>query len=90
MGKIAWKIMGGIAAVVATLVADQALDAGWRAVTGAQPPTIPEDPDSSWREAIAWAALSGAVIGLARLVATRKAAQFYKKSAGELPAELQG
>jgi len=30
------------------------------------------------------------VIGLARLVATRKAAQFYKKSAGELPAELQG
>ena len=90
MGKIAWKILGTGAAVLATLLAEEALHAGWHVVTGDKPPTIPEDPDSSWREAIVWAAVSGAVIGLARLVATRKAAAYYARSTGELPAELQG
>ena len=89
MGKLVWKFMGTGAAVVATLLADEALHAGWRMATGKKPPTTPEDPESNLREAVVWAAVSGAVIGLFRLVATRKAAQYYAKSTGELPAEMQ-
>jgi len=89
MGKVAWKIMATVAAVLATIVAENLLHAGWHAVTGRKPPTVPEDPDTGWREAIVWASVSGAVVGLARLVATRKAAAYYARSAGELPAELQ-
>ncbi len=89
MGKIVWKIMGMAAAVLATLVAQQTLQAGWRLATGEKPPTVPEDPETSMAQAVAWAAASGALVGLLRLVFVRKAASFYAKSAGELPAELQ-
>ena len=61
----------------------------WKMATGDDPPTIPEDPETSWSEAIAWAVLSGAVIGVARLVATRRAAHYYMRSTGELPKALQ-
>jgi transposase len=61
----------------------------WRAATGDDPPTIPEDPDTEWKDAVAWALLSGAVIGLARLFATRRAAIYYRRSTGELPAAMR-
>ena len=43
----------------------------------------------SWPKAIGWAVASGAVIGVARLLATRKAAAYYAKSAGHPPNGLQ-
>ena len=89
MGSLAWKIIGTGSAVLAATVAHKGLTTAWRAVTGDDPPTIPEDPDTSWREAVAWAVLSGAVVGLARLVATRRAAQYYMRSTGELPKAMQ-
>ena len=50
---------------------------------------MPEDPDTTWHEAIGWALLSGAVIGLARLAAVRQAAAYYRHSTGHLPKALQ-
>ena len=41
------------------------------------------------REAVAWAAVSGALIGLARMFAARRAAGYYAKSTGHLPPGLQ-
>jgi hypothetical protein len=38
---------------------------------------------------VAWALLSGAVIGLARLFATRRAAIYYRRSTGELPQAMR-
>jgi hypothetical protein len=38
---------------------------------------------------VAWAAVSGTMIGIARMLATRKAAHYYAKSTGHLPPELQ-
>jgi hypothetical protein len=84
-----WKVLGTGSAVVAATVADRGIRAVWRAVTGSEPPTVPEDPDTRWPEAIGWALLSGAVIGLARLIAVRKAAAYYKQSTGELPKALR-
>jgi hypothetical protein len=89
VGAFAWRIIGTGAAVVAATLAERGIKAGWKLATGSEPPTIPEDPDTSWKEAISWALLSGAVIGLARLIATRRAAEYYRRSTGELPKALR-
>jgi hypothetical protein len=89
VGTLAWRIIGTGSAVLAAAAAHKGLSAAWRLTTGEDPPTIPEDPDTSWREAIAWAVLSGAVIGVARLAATRQAARYYARSTGELPKAMQ-
>ncbi len=89
MGPLAWKVIGTGSAVLAATAAHKGLSAAWRLATGDDPPTIPEDPETSWREAVAWAIVSGAVVGVARLVATRRAAHYYMRSTGELPKALQ-
>lgn len=85
MGALAWKVLGTGSAVLASVAAQKGLTAAWRMATGTQPPTIPEDPDTDWGEAVAWAVLSGVVIGVARLVAVRRAANYYRASTGTLP-----
>ena len=89
MGSLAWKIIGTGSAVLAAAAAQKGLAAAWKLATGEEPPTIPEDPETSWREAITWAVVSGAVIGVARLAATRRAAHYYMRSTGEMPKALQ-
>jgi len=87
--SIMWKVLATLSAVVAAAAADRALTLIWRGATGEKPPTVPEDPETTWVQAASWAALSGAVMGLARMIATRQAAAYYKKSTGELPKALQ-
>jgi hypothetical protein len=86
---LVWKVLGTSAAVGAAVVAKKFVASGWTAATGKEPPDNPEDPDVSWQEAIGWAVVSGAVIQVARLIATRQAAAYYVKSAGHLPKDLQ-
>ena len=49
----------------------------------------PNNPDNPIGEAIAYAVLAGVAMGVARTVATRQAAAFYKKSDGHLPDAMQ-
>jgi hypothetical protein len=65
------------------------MTATWKLSTGKQPPSNPEHPDVSIGEAAAWAVVSGMAVGLARMFATRKAADYYRRSTGHLPANLQ-
>jgi hypothetical protein len=65
------------------------LNTSWRAATGKNPPANPADPDVSLGEAVMWAAVSGTAIGIARMLATRRAANYYAKSTGHLPPQLQ-
>jgi hypothetical protein len=57
--------------------------------TGKEPPQNPADPDVSIGEALAWATVSGIAVGVARMLASRKAANYYRKSTGHLPPNLQ-
>ncbi len=77
------------AALGAAAVAKKGLNTTWRAATGKNPPANPADPDVSLPEAVMWAALSGTLIAVARMLATRRAANYYAKSTGHLPAQLQ-
>lgn len=87
-GSKVWSVYGLLATVVATFLARKALIAAWRAATGKQPPQNPAHPDVSMGEAVAWASASGVAVGLARMLASRKAADYYRRSTGRLPANL--
>ena len=88
MKSVLWKVLAAMSAIAAAQAADKTLTVIWRGATGEKPPTTPEDPQTSWPEALAWAALSGAVMGVAKMLATRQAAQYYVKSTGSMPKAL--
>ena len=87
--SLGWRILGGVSAVLAGIAARKLLAAGWRKTTGRNPPANPAAPGTQWREAVAFAFVSGAAMGLARMIATRRAAGFYRKSTGHLPAGME-
>jgi hypothetical protein len=84
----AWSILSLVAALLGATVARKTLTSSWRAATGKNPPANPADPDVDLWEAVLWAAASGTAVQLARMLATRKAANYYAKSTGHLPPGL--
>src|ERR1700759_5318081 len=80
-----WTLMSLAAGVVGATVARKTLTSTWRAATGKNPPANPADPDVDLWEAVLWAIASGTAVQLARMLATRKAANYYAKSTGRLP-----
>ena len=89
MGPLVWRILGTGSAVLAAAVASKVVSKGWEVAAGKPAPDDPTHPeDTTWKEALVFAALSGLVVGAARVAATRKAAEYYAKSAGHLPAAM--
>ncbi len=84
-GKKTWKLMGTASYLLGGIAATKALDAAWKSATGREPPTSPESPEIGNNEAFVWAAISGLCVGLARMYATRKAANYWFRSFGTLP-----
>jgi hypothetical protein len=84
-GKRSWKILGSTAGLVAGIATAKALDATWKTATGKEPPDEPESPEIGNREALAWAAVSGMAMGVAKMYATRRAANYWVRSFGTLP-----
>lgn len=75
MRSLIWKAVGAAATVLSGFVAQKAVEKTWKSATGHTPPGNAGDLDVKWSEAIAWAALSGVIVGIAQLVATRGVAQ---------------
>ncbi|WP_182868252.1 DUF4235 domain-containing protein [Stieleria mannarensis] len=67
------------AATAATLITREALEAVWRKSVGQPPPKNPASHTVSWKEALLWGALSGAVIGAARIASRRTASGVYRR-----------
>jgi hypothetical protein len=88
-GSRIWSVMSLVSAVLAAAVARKVLNTTWRAATGKNPPANPADPDVAMREAVLWAALSGTLVAVARMLASRRAAGYYVKSTGHLPPDLR-
>ena len=81
--------MGLAATVGATIAARKARTTSGKVATGKEPPQNPAHPDVSVGEAVAWATVSGIAVGLARMFASRRAANYYRKSTGHLPPNLE-
>ncbi len=88
MGVLGWRLLGTGAALAAGALATKLVGAGWRLAAGREAPGDPTKPDeSTWKEAMLFAAITGLVVGAARVAAERKAAEYYLKSTGHLPGE---
>ncbi|MFD1718782.1 DUF4235 domain-containing protein [Georgenia deserti] len=74
---IGWKVVSTAATVGATMVATKAITTGWKVITGHAPPVDEDDPEVELWEAVAFAAVSGALLGLARHLALRGATKWY-------------
>jgi hypothetical protein len=83
-----WSAFSLVSALGAAAVAKKGINASWTAATRKKPPENPADPDIALREAVAWAVFSGALVGLARMLAQRRAASYYQRSTGHLPPGL--
>jgi hypothetical protein len=83
-----WSIFSLVAALLGATVARKSITKAWQTATGKNPPSNPADPDVDLWEAVLWAAASGTAVQLARMLATRKAANYYARSTGKLPPGL--
>lgn len=88
-GSKVWSVFSLGAALGAAALAKKGLNTSWRLATGKNPPANPADPDVDLWEAVLWAAASGTFVALARMLATRRAANYYLRSTGQLPPELR-
>lgn len=85
-----WKALTTGAAIAAGVAARNLATAGWRATAHAEPPTNPADPQTSWSEALGWTVLVGVLVGTARLLARRSAAEAWAHLQGEQPPGIHG
>lgn len=84
-GKTVWKVVGGVSGLLAARASKKLLDKTWIRSTGAEPPRNPASPGTSWPQALSWAAVTGAGVAIARMVAARGAAQAWRRTTGSLP-----
>lgn len=85
----AFRALGVGAAICAGMAARAALKATWTTVTKRDPPLNPASRDTAWKEALIWATLTGATVGVARLAARRLAAEGWHKMTGSYPAGFE-
>jgi hypothetical protein len=88
MGPLVWRVLGTGSAVLAGVIANRLVIAIWKKA-GRDEVVDPRDPRTPAMDAILFAALTGLAVGAARTLATRKAAQYYQRSAGHLPKAMQ-
>jgi hypothetical protein len=88
-GGLPFKLLTMGATIGAATVARKAVTGTWKLASGNEPPANPEDPEVTWQEAVAFAVLSGAAIGVARMLASRQTAAWFRKTTGRLPSNLQ-
>ncbi len=69
------KAINTLAGATAAFVVRKAIGFAWTKATGKQPPDSPEDPKVAIGEAVAWAVIVGAGVGVARVLAVRLASR---------------
>ena len=67
-------------ALGATALAKKIVDATWKLGAGRKPPSDPSDPDVNLNEAMLWAVLSGAAVGVATMWAARQWARNARRA----------
>lgn len=87
MGSMVWKVLSRAVPLAAGIAATKAADVAWR--TAGNEKVDPADPAAPGRQAVAYAALTGLAVGIAKTWASRKAVAYYANSTGHLPKELQ-
>ena len=77
------KAVNAIAGAAAAFVARKLIVFAWTKITGKEPPLSAEDPKVAIGEAVAWALVAGAGVGVARVLAVRIATHQTSKRLAE-------
>ena len=67
-----------VAAVGAAVASRNVLKSGWRTATGTEPPISPDTEDATWVESLTWGVVTGAFIGVVRVLARQGAGSFRR------------
>jgi hypothetical protein len=84
-----WSGVASVAAVAAVTATKPLVERVWRVVARREPPGNPAHQDVSWGEALAWALVTGALVGVIRLLAQRAAASAWARATGDYPEALR-
>jgi len=76
------KAVSSMAALAAGMGTRKLVTAGWKKVTGKEPPSDPHDPHVGIGEALSWAIVLGVTMETARLLAQRAATRRLRRGAG--------
>ncbi len=82
--SLAPKVLLVVGGIAATMLARRAVGILWIAATGRHAPDDPSDPEIRAGEAVAFAVLTGALVGVARLLVERKSNQIKIRQAAEV------
>jgi hypothetical protein len=86
---LAWRATAVGVGAASAFATRRLMKAVWKGAKGQNPPGNPASPHTTWREALAWAAVSGVLLALTRLVAQRGAAAAWKAKTGSYPESLE-
>ena len=81
-----YKVVGILASLMAAATARKILDKAWQKTKGGEPPRNPASPETTWTEALTWAAVSGIAVGVAKTLSARGTAAAFHKTTGKIPA----
>jgi hypothetical protein len=84
-----WNGVASAAAIGAVMATKPLVERVWTAVARREAPGNPAHQDVSWGEALAWALVTGALVGVIRLLAQRLAASAWAKATGDYPEALR-
>jgi hypothetical protein len=83
--KLAFQALTYGAAMGASALASRGTNQGWKLIRREAPPLNPAARKTSWKSALAYAAISGAVGALAGVAARRVTAGVWRAKVGKLP-----
>lgn len=86
--KLTYNILATGAAILAANLVRKGLASGWERINNQVAPENPADPETSWKEALAWSVATGVAVGLARMLAQRGAAAGWHRFMGYNPTRL--
>lgn len=66
-----WSLGGFLAVVLAAAIGRTLLKSGWRASTGTEPPQNPDSEEATWTQALGWAVVTGALVGVVRTLSRK-------------------
>ena len=78
------QMVGVMAGLVAGFGTRKLVTAGWKKLTGKEPPSDPRDPHVSLSEALSWAIVLSVAMETARLVAIRVTTRQLARAEAEL------
>ena len=81
------RVVGTLAALGAAMLTRRLVTAGWKRLTGKEPPDDPQDQSVGFGEALSWAIILGVAMETARLVAQRTATRQIRRGGSDSTAD---